>query len=72
MDTSTQQTSIHINIAESNEQAESRVRDIISSRLRLKGNTEDFLKNKLVVKQAGKDVFIVGTSRIVSMFYNGK
>lgn len=72
MDIHSQQVPTHIEIIQSNEQAEKQLRAIIVPRLRMKGNTEEFLKNKLVIKQVDRDVFIVGSERIVSMFYNGK
>ncbi len=59
-------------VMQSNEQAEKQLRAILIPRLRSKGNTKEFLKNKLVVKQVDREVFIVGSERIASMFYNGK
>lgn len=72
MDANIPQTPIHREVIQSNEQAEKQLRAILVPRLRLKGNTEEFLKNKLVVKQVDRDIFIVGSERIISMFYNGK
>lgn len=72
MDANTLHAPIQAEIVQSNEQAEKRLRDIITPQLRLKGNTEDFLKNKLIIKQVERNVFILGTNRIVSAFYDEK
>lgn len=69
MDANTQQIPMHVESIQSNEQAEKQLRAIIVPRLRLKGNTEEFLKNKLVIKQVEPNVFIAGSERIVSTFY---
>lgn len=53
------------------ENTEARVLSIIVSRLKSKGYPEDKLKT-LKAKQVQDDVFIIGTDRIISTFYNGR
>ncbi len=61
-----------IEIKQSNEQAEKQVASILIPRLRMKGNSEEFLKTKLIIKQVDKGVFSVGTTESVSFFCDEK
>lgn len=72
MDFDSQQAPHYMESRQSSEQAERRVTAVLLPLFRAMGESEDFLKNSLRVKQVDFNIFAVGTDRIVSTFCDEK